>query len=129
MERIMKRRIVGYFAGTESVVLTSLICDGHDTMPISNGVDSHGMHVRQINEENKPDLLMGYFHKIYAPVGLETQAEDMFHICRTYRLPFLVIVPRELHGCAREKLETCPEEVQLVDPADLLQTARAILKR
>lgn len=123
-----KRKSVGYFEGTDSAVLTSLICDGYDTIPISNGLDSHGKHVRLLNEETKVNVLIGYFHKIYAPVGLKTQAEDMFHLCQTYGIPFLVIVPRDLHDCARKKLDSCPEVVQFVDPADILEIARGILK-
>ena len=38
------RKIVGYFEGTDSTLLTALVCDGYDTVPISNGFDNHGMH-------------------------------------------------------------------------------------
>jgi hypothetical protein len=123
----MERKSVGYFEGTDPAVLTSLICAGCDTIPISNGLDSHGTHIRLLNEETKLDVLIGYFHKVYAPVGAETQAEDMFHVCQTYGIPFLLVVPREQHACAREKLDTCPEVVEFVDPADLLDAARRIL--
>ena len=123
----MKRKNVGYFDGTDSAVLTSLICDGHDTLPISNGMDNHGKHIRLINEETKVDILMGYLHKIYAPLHEETMVNDMFHVCQTYQIPFLVIVPEELHDCAREKLEGMPSVARFVDPASLLATAREIL--
>ena len=124
----MKRKSVGYFEGTDPAVLTSFICDGCDTIPISNGLDNHGQHVRSVNEDTKVDVLMGYLHKINAPVGDETQPEDIFHICLTYQIPFLVIVPRELHDCARKSFEKCPDVVQFVDPSDVLETARRILK-
>ena len=74
------------------------ICDGCDTIPISNGFDNYGQHIRLFNEENKVDLLIGYLHKIIAPVGAETQAADMVHVCEVYQIPFLVIVPKELHA-------------------------------
>jgi hypothetical protein len=124
---MMKRKRVGYFDGTDPAVLTSLTCDGCDTIPISNGLDNHGQHVRQLNEENKVDILLGYLHKIYAPEGEETQAADIFHICQTYQIHFLVIVPREQHVCAREKFAHCPSIVQFVDPSDVLATARQLL--
>ena len=123
----MKRKRVGYFQGTDPAVLTSLICAGCDTIPISNGLDNNGLHVRQLNEDTKVDVLMGYLHKIYAPVGEETQCEDIIHICQTYQIPLLVIVPRELHDCAREKFQSCPEVVQFVDPSDLLATSKKVL--
>ena len=124
----MKRKTVGYFEGTDPAVLTSLVCDGCDTIPISNGLDNHGRHIRLLHQDNRVDVLIGYLHKIYAPIGDETQAEDMFHICQTYQIDFLVMVPRELHTCAREKFDKCPDVVQFADPSDVLATARKILR-
>ena len=124
----MKRKSVGYFEGTDSAVLTSLVCQGYDTLPISNGLDNHGMHVRLLNEESKVEVLVGYLHKIIGPEGVETRVEDMFHICHTYQIPFLIVVPGNLHECARAKFEVCPEVVQFVDPSDLHSAIRTILK-
>jgi hypothetical protein len=124
----MGRNSVGYFEGTDPAVLTSLICDGCDTIPISNGFDNYGQHVRLFNEENKVDLLIGYLHKMVAPEGAETQAADIVHICDVYQIPFIIVVPEELHYCARRKLEYWPEVVRLVDPARLLEVARKLLR-
>jgi hypothetical protein len=124
----MERKSVGYFEGTDPAVLSSLICDGCDTIPISNGLDNYGQHVRLFNEENRVDLLVGYLHKVYAPVGAETQAEDMFHICETYQIPFIIIVPAGLHDCARQKFKRCPGVVSFVDSSDMLAAARKILR-
>jgi hypothetical protein len=124
----MSRKLVGYFGGTDSTLLTRLICDGHDTEPISNGFDNYGRSFRSINEENRLDLLIGYLHKIYAPEGTEALFEDVFHICRIYRIPLLLEVPRELHDQARDLLQNPPKIVRLVDPADLLEAAREILQ-
>ena len=88
----MKRKRVGYFEGTDPVVLSNLICDGHDTIPISNGLDNHGLYIRLINEESKVDVMVGYLHKIYSLEGYDTQPEDIFHICQTYQIRLLVIV-------------------------------------
>lgn len=121
------RKVVGYFEGTDPAVLTSLICDGCDTIPISNGFDNYGQYVRLFNEENKVDLMLGYLHKIIAPVGADTQAQDVMHVCEIYQIPFLIIVPEELHKCARLYLEHWPEMVQFVDPRNLLDEARKIL--
>ena len=124
----MNRKVVGYFEGTDPAVMTSLICDDCDTIPISNGFDNYGQHVRLFNVENKVDLMVGYLHKIIAPIGADTQAEDVMHVCEIYQIPFLVIVPQELHDCARRHLEHWPEMVQFVDPGALLEEARKILR-
>ena len=123
----MTRKSVGYFEGTDPAVLSSLVCDGYDTIPISNGVDNHGQHIRLLNEETKTDVLIGYLHKIYAPENIKPQAEEMFHHCQEYQIPFLVIVPHGLHKCAQQKFTVFPDVVQLVDPVDVLHVAREIL--
>ena len=122
------RKRVGYFDGTDSRLLTYLICHGYDTIPISNGWDNHGRYVRRINENNRLDLLIGYLHKIWAPEGSETQYEDIFHICKAFRMPLLLEVPRELQERARGLLGEIPDEVRFVDPAEILDAALAILE-
>lgn len=124
----MKRKIIGYFDGIDSEVLTHLICDGYETIPISNGLDNHGRHIRLLNEENKIDLLMGYLHKIHASADDETQPEDVFHICQTYQIPFLIVVPSELHDRIRQMFDKCPNMVMFVDPSETLKLAQKILK-
>jgi hypothetical protein len=124
------RKTVGYFEGTDSPLLTSLICDGYDTIPISNGYDSHGAHVRMINQESQIDLLVGYLHKVYAPEGAKPGVatyQDIFHVCRTFGVPLLLEIPTELHAKAGAILGDVPDVVRFVDPSEMLDTARAIL--
>ena len=111
------RKSVGYFEGTDSTLLTALVCEGYDTLPVSNGYDSHGSHVRLINDQNRYDLLVGYLHKIYAPEEhdpTQPSYQDVFHICRTYGIPLL--------------LEVQPDIVEFVDPSEMLDTALKILE-
>ena len=122
------RKRIGYFAGTDSRLLTYLICHGYDTIPISNGLDNHGRHVRRINENNRLDLLVGYLHKIWSPDYAETQYQDIFHICRAFRMPLLLEVPSELQELAKALLEEMPEEVRFVDPSEIVEAALAILE-
>jgi hypothetical protein len=125
------RKNVGYFEGTDSTLLTHLVCEGYDTIPISNGFDSHGMHVRLINEDNRIDLLVGYVHKIYAPDELapnQTTFQDIFHICKVYGIPLLLEVPEALQDRAREVLQDPPEIVQFVDPGDTIRVAMELLE-
>ena len=122
------RKRVGYFAGTDSRLLTYLICHGYDTIPISNGVDGHGRYVRRINEYNRFDLLVGYLHKIYAPDDYETEAQDVFQLCHAFGMPLLLEVPSELQKRAKELLGEMPDEVRLVDPGEIFEAALAILE-
>lgn len=124
------RKSIGYFEGTDSTLLTRLVCDGYDTLPVSNGFDNHGMHVRLVNDQNRFDLLIGYVHKIFAPEPLlpsQPSFQDVIHICRTYSIPLLLEVPSELHDNARALLNDPPDIVRFVDPGDMVRVAEEIL--
>jgi hypothetical protein len=124
------RKSIGYFEGTDSTLLTRLVCDGYDTLPVSNGFDNHGMHVRLVNDQNRFDLLVGYVHKIFAPEPLlpsQPSFQDVIHICRTYSIPLLLEVPAELHDNARALLNDPPDIVRFVDPGDIVRVAEEIL--
>ena len=126
------RKNIGYFEGTDSSLLTDLVCNGYDTVPISNGFDNHGMHVRIINNENRIDVLIGYVHKIYATdddvqSGGVVTYQDVFHVCRTFDIPLVLAVHRELHDKARNLFKEIPDVVEFVDPQDMLSRVRSIL--
>ena len=124
----MNRPTVGYFEGTDSQVLTGLICLGCDTIPVSNGFDNHGRHIRTVHEGSRFALLVAYLHKIYAPEGAVTSYQDIFHVCRVYEMPLLLEVPGDLHDNCADMLGELPEFVTLVDPGETLDAARKILK-
>ena len=124
------RKSIGYFEGTDSTLLTALVCDGFDTVPVSNGYDNHGSDVRLINDQNRYDLLIGYLHKVYAPethVETHFRFQDVAHLCRTYSIPLLLEVPDALKGKARELLDDPPDVVRFIDPSEILDAARKIL--
>ena len=126
------RKTIGYFEGTDAAVLTDLVCEGHDTLPISNGYDNHGMHVRIINNENRVDVLVAYVHKIYAPdesiPAGAVSYQDVFHVCRTFDIPLVLEVDTNLQDKARALFADMPSCVHFVDPADMLDKVRAILE-
>ena len=124
------RKRVGYFDGTDSDLLTALICAGVDTIPIANGLDNHGQHARLINDDNRYDLLLTPLYKIYAPEEHDADTvtyQDLFRICHTYTIPMLIAVPAKLRPNAENLLGDIPDVVRLVDPADLFTVATEIL--
>jgi hypothetical protein len=124
------RKRVGYFDGTDSDLLTALICAGVDTIPIANGLDNHGQHARLINDDNRYDLLLTPLYKIYAPEDHDADTvtyQDLFRICHTYTIPLLIAVPTKLRPNAEELLGDIPPVVRLVDPSNLFAVAAEIL--
>ena len=127
------RKIIGYFDGTDSALLTNLVCEGYDTLPISNGFDNHGMNVRIINNENRIDVLVAYLHKIYSPEGTTRSGavtyQDVFHVCRMFDIPLVLEVDRDLHEKARALMLDTPPCVLFVDPNDTLTKVRELLEQ
>ncbi len=123
----MTRKSVGYFEGTDSTLLTNLVLSGYDTVPISNGIDKHGMSVTRIDNQNRHALLIGYLHKITAQDDDDVQTQDIFHICRTYGIPLILEVPAALQEAGARLIPNAPREVELLDPADTLRRALEIL--
>jgi hypothetical protein len=91
------------------------------------------MHVRIINNENRVDVLVAYVHKIYSPDGMTPSGavtyQDVFHVCRTFDVPLILEVNRELHDKARALFVDTPPCVRLVDPSDTLKVVRQILEQ
>ena len=123
----MTRKSVGYFEGTDARLLTALVLSGYDTIPVSNGMDHHGMCVGRVNQQTKTDILIGYPHKITAQPDDELQIQDVFHICKTYEIPLLLEVPEHLQGSAKSLLGETPSMVELLDPTDTLNRALELL--
>ena len=124
------RKRIGYFDGTDSDLLNALICAGHDTIPISNGLDNHGQHARLINDHNRYDLLLAPLYKIYAPEHHDSDTvtyQDVFRICRTYSIPLIITVSRSLDTQARDLLGDPPAVVRLADTADTFAVAEELL--
>ncbi|MGI9621252.1 MAG: hypothetical protein ACR2PK_00340 [Acidimicrobiales bacterium] len=125
------RKRIGYFSGSDPQLLTELVCEGYDTIPVSNGRDSHGRHVRLINDQERYDLVIAPLHKIFAPEVRDPDDltyQDIFHVCRTYEIPLLIGVPPRLHEKARALLGDPPPMVRLVDGAAMLETALDLLE-
>jgi len=123
----MPRKSVGYFEGTDSRLLTALVLSGYDTIPVSNGSDNHGHNVARMNNQARYDIIIGYPHKISAQPDDDVQAQDIFHMLKTYNIPLLLEVPTHLHESIRKVFPDAPSMVEFLDPADTLSRATALL--
>jgi hypothetical protein len=127
-EAAMERRLIGYLEGTDSLWLTTLEANGHDTLPISNGFDSHGRHIGLINKKNLFDLVIGYFHKLMPPVNSDTSVGEILHRTTVYNIPVLAVCPSDLQEKARSQVEDWPQNVEFVDPGEVPARAMELLQ-
>ena len=123
----MERKLVGYFLGTDPIWLTTLEAQGYDTLPISNGFDSHGLHVSLITSKRPVNVLLSYFHKLVPPMESEMSVAEILHTTTVYDIPVLVACPAGLQEAAQERIGDIPVNVEFVDPADIMARAGEIL--
>jgi len=122
-----KRKMIGYFEGSDALWLTTLTAQGYDTLPVSNGYDGHGKNVRLFSKRDKVDAIVGYLHKVVTPPEWETTTKDILHACTTYDIPVLLAVPKELRKEGRALIGRLPN-VRLVDPAEMLKSVHEVVK-
>ena len=116
---------VGYLEGTDPLVLTKLVAGGIGTVPIGNGVDSHGKYINHLVPADHIAVVIGYLHKVVPIKERAMTPKDLLFSCITHNIPVLLVVPKADHQAAKSVLGDAANYVRLVDPADLYQ---AVLK-
>jgi hypothetical protein len=124
-------KTVGYFDGTDPLLLTRLVALGYSTMPLANDFDEAGKPSAHL-EPGDVDLIVGYLHKL-TPIsrkeppstgsGMEKSKDlkplELLYPAKTYDIPVIVIVPAEHHKAAKEILGEAADFVELVTPDEL----------
>jgi hypothetical protein len=111
--------IVGYFEGTDSLVLTKLAAIGIDTLPLGNGCDNYGKYVGHLCEADGVNVVVGPLHKVLIPESAGFCSRDILHGCRTHAIPVLLVVPPEAKEDGVERLGEIADSVELVSPEGL----------
>ncbi len=137
-------KIVGYFEGTDSQLLTKIVASGFCTLPLANEWDGHGKNASHI-EPGDVDLIIGYLHKLLPPLrecedkstktitmGVDIHRGfrpiDLLYPAKAYNIPVLVVVPSEYKEEAKELLGEAAEFAIIVSPSDLEKKVREILE-
>lgn len=135
---------VGYFEGTDSILLSKIVAEGFCTVPLANEWDGHGKIASHI-EPGDVQLIIGYLHKLLPPKGKSMSADevpmpvsidayrgfkpiDLLYPAKVHNIPVLVVVPEEYHKKAKEALGEAAEFVTVVTHENLEEEVRKILK-
>jgi hypothetical protein len=121
------RKNVGYFEGTDPLLLTRLVAHDIDTVPISNGLDNHGKEVRYLTRADEIEIVVGYLHKVVPLDEMKMTTDDMLFSCVAYQIPILLILPEDLEEKARAVLGDVPKGVRFVAPEDAFDEVMKIL--
>jgi len=113
-------KTIGYFEGTDPLLLNKMVARGIGTLPISNGFDSHGKPVGFLTKQDGIDLVVGYFHKVVPPAEMNITLKDILFGCVSYKIPVLLIAAKETHEAAGKVAGGIPEGVEFVPPENIL---------
>ena len=120
-------KVVGYMEGTDPGVLTKLVVEGIETLPLSNGWDNHGKHLTLLNPADNISVVVGNLHK-FLRLEDEMIFNAMLATVKAYDITVLFVVPKELHEKAAKAVKSDDLKYKFVDPADLANMIMAHLK-
>lgn len=121
-------KIVGYMEGTNPDVLTHLLLEGYETIPLSNGFDNHGKYIMHLTTEDHISLIVGYLHK-FIPISPRYSLTDILSSVKVYKIPVIFIVPKEMQNKADRIIADKGLNYRLSDPTDLSKNIFESLKR
>ncbi len=108
---------IGYFQGTDPMLLTKLNLKGHGSLPLGNHWDGQGKLV-SILKKGDVTAVVGYFHKVMPPFTADRPtAHDQLLPCKTLEIPVYLIIPSTSDEArAKELLGEAASFVTLVTP-------------
>lgn len=114
--------IVGYFEGTDSLLLAKLAAEGFETLPVANLSDGHGKYVSYLNK-GEVNVVVGPLHKVIPaeqqrPAMLSLILDNLLSAAKVNGIPFLLIVP-PTHVDKAKRLLGDRANVHIVSPDDL----------
>jgi hypothetical protein len=120
-------KIIGYMQGTDPNVLTQLLLEGYETYPLSNVFDNHGKNITLVTTEDHISLVVGYLHK-FIPVAPQFSMTDILSSVKVYKIPIILIVPKEMQEKAADLVADMGIDFKLADPSELLNVILETVK-
>jgi len=122
-------KTIGYMEGTNSELLTNLLVDGVDTLPLSNGMDNHGKFIAHVTRTDNISVVVGYLHKFFSFTLGPKIDEEILSSLKAYRIPTVFIVPKAKQEKAKKLLKGKGVNYTFADPGDLTKVVLDALKR
>jgi len=122
---------VGYFEGTDPLLLTTLAAEGIETVPLGNTRDNHGKYVNHLTK-GEVNVVVGWLHKIMPAEEERTSLlpimlENLLGACKAHNIPVLLTVPANLHDRVKKLLGDVGPHIHIVAPENLEATIRKYL--
>lgn len=122
---------MGYFEGTDPLLLSKLAAEGIETIPVANTWDGHGKLVNHLGK-GEVNVVVGYLHKVIPAEPLRTAAlpimvDNMLSACKVYDIPALLIVPAAVREKAEDILRGTEVKIHIVSPEQVEAEIRKYL--
>jgi len=122
---------VGYFEGTDPLLLSTLAAEGVETLPVANTWDGHGKYVNHLSK-GEVNVVVGYLHKVIPAEQARTSLfplmlDYLLSACKIHGIPVLLIVPATLHDKAKKILGDTGPNIHIVSPEELETQIRKYL--
>jgi hypothetical protein len=109
---------VGYFEGTDPLLLSKLAAEGVETLPVANTWDGHGKFVNHLSK-GEVDVVVGYLHKVIPAEQEPAKPADILFACKNFEIPVVLVVPAAVREKAKKLLGDVGPNVYVVSPDEL----------
>jgi hypothetical protein len=106
---------VGYFEGTDPILLSKLAAEGVETLPVANAKDGHGKYVNHLGK-GEVNVVVGYLHKVIPAEEERAKPADVLFACKTWDIPVVLIAPPASHEKALKALGEIGPNIHVVAP-------------
>jgi hypothetical protein len=109
---------VGYFEGTDPLLLSKLAAEGVETLPVANTWDGHGKYVNHLSK-GEVNVVVGYLHKVVPAEQERMGPADLLFACKTMDIPVVLIVPTIARDKAKKLLAEAGPKIHVVAPEEV----------
>jgi hypothetical protein len=120
-------KVVGYMEGTNPHLLTSVILEGFETLPLSNGWDNHGKHLTLLNPADNISVVVGNLYK-FVRLDDESIMSAMLATVKAYDIPVVFVVEKEWQAAAKKLINDKDLKYVMADPKELKDIVMKYLK-
>lgn len=109
---------VGYFEGTDPLLLSKFAAESIETLPVANALDGHGKYVNHLSK-GEVNVVVGYLHKVIPAERERMTPDDLLFACKTLDIPVVLIVPATSRDKARKLLGDVGPNLHVVAPEEV----------
>ncbi len=117
---------VGYFEGTDPLLLSKLAAEGIETLPVGNTWDGHGKYVNHLGK-GEVNVVVGYLHKVIPAEQERMNPADLLFACKTWEIPVVLIAPPASRDKAMKLLGDVGPNTHVVAPEQVEAEVRKYL--